>query len=202
MRFAACGRMAVYRSKHTFSNAGLPPAGRKHVVLSYHKQPGRAARGQVYAYLRCYVRDGEIPFSVTVFDETPPDTARFGFAVTLDDAAGTYLFASCTKQQGDALWLYRTGEPADVPLRRLEMPPMRHLAGSDEQGFYWSAEGVLPAQAFRTAFGRVPRVGGILPGNAFLYDVSEPAFGAAFPVPAGAGVPTAAGFGTFVVVPY
>ena len=77
-----------------------------------------------------------------------------------------------------------------------------HLAGSDEQGFYWSAEGVLPAQAFRTAFGRVPRVGGILPGNAFLYDVSEPAFGAAFPVPAGAGVPTAAGFGTFVVVPY
>ena len=37
---------------------------------------------------------------------------------------------------------------------------------------------------------------------AFLYDVSEPAFGAAFPVPAGAGVPTAAGFGTFVVVPY
>ena len=163
---------------------------------------GEPARGQVYAYLRCYVRDGEIPFSVTVFDETPPDTARFGFAVTPDDAAGTYLFASCTKQQGDALWLYRTGEPADVPLRRLEMPPMRHLAGSDEQGFYWSAEGVLPAQAFRTAFGRVPRVGGILPGNAFLYDVSEPAFGAAFPVPAGAGVPTAAGFGTFVVVPY
>ena len=129
---------------------------------------GEPARGQVYAYLRCYVRDGEIPFSVTVFDETPPHTARFGFAVTPDDAAGTYLFASCTKQQGDALWLYRTGEPADVPLRRLEMPPMRHLAGSDEQGFYWSAEGVLPAQAFRTAFGRVPRVGGILPGNAFF----------------------------------
>ena len=86
---------------------------------------GEPARGQVYAYLRCYVRDGEIPFSVTVFDETPPHTARFGFAVTPDDAAGTYLFASCTKQQGDALWLYRTGEPADVPLRRLEMPPMR-----------------------------------------------------------------------------
>ena len=77
---------------------------------------GEPARGQVYAYLRCYVRDGEIPFSVTVFDETPPHTARFGFAVTLDDAAGTYLFASCTKQQGDALWLYRTGEPADVPV--------------------------------------------------------------------------------------
>ena len=72
---------------------------------------GEPARGQVYAYLRCYVRDGEIPFSVTVFDETPPHTARFGFAVTPDDAAGTYLFASCTKQQGDALWLYRTGEP-------------------------------------------------------------------------------------------
>ena len=216
MRFAAYGRMAVYRSKHTFSNAGLPPAGRKHVVLSYHKQPGRAAHGNAarienHTFQRRACPRAGICVSAllcagwrnpTVFDETPPHTARFGFAVTPDDAAGTYLFASCTKQQGDALWLYRTGEPADVPLRRLEMPPMRHLAGSDEQGFYWSAEGVLPAQAFRTAFGRVPRVGGILPGNAFLYDVSEPAFSAAFPVPAGAGVPTAAGFGTFVVVPY
>lgn len=206
MRFAAYGRMAVYRSKHTFSNAGLPPAGRKHVVLSYHKQPGRAAhgnaaalkithfngepaRGQVYAYLRCYVRDGEIPFSVTVFDETPPDTARFGFAVTPDDAPALICSRPVQSSRAMRCGCHRTGEPADVPLRRLEMPPMRHLAGSDEQGFYWSAEGVLPAQAFRTAFGRVPRVGGILPGNAFLYDVSEPAFGAAFPVPAGAAFP-------------
>lgn len=86
-------------------------------------------------------------------------------------------------------------------LRRLEAA-MRHLAGSDEQGFYWSAEGVLPAQAFRTAFGRVPRVGGILPGNCLLYDVSEPAFGAAFPVPQVRAFPPQPGFGTFVVVPY
>ena len=28
---------------------------------------GEPARGQVYAYLRCYVRDGEIPFSVSSF---------------------------------------------------------------------------------------------------------------------------------------
>ena len=51
---------------------------------------GEPARGQVYAYLRCYVRDGEIPFSVTVFDETPPHTARFGFA---EDFAETSAFA-------------------------------------------------------------------------------------------------------------
>lgn len=163
---------------------------------------GEPARGQVYAYLRCYVREGSMPFSVTVFDEAPPETARFGLAVTLDDAAQTYLFASCAKGQDGALWLYRAGEPTDVPVRRLELPSMRHLAGGDEQGFYWSAEGVLPAAAFRAAFGRVPKVGGILPGNAFLYDTTEAAFGAAFGVPAGAGVPTADGFGAFVVVPY
>ena len=61
---------------------------------------------------------------------------------------------------------------------------------------------MLPAHAFRTAFGRVPRVGGILPGNAFLYDVSLPAFGSVFLVPAVSGVHNASGFGTFVVVPY
>lgn len=170
---------------------------------------GTPARGCVYAYLRCYVQNGAIPFSVTVFDGAPRETARFGFAVTLDDTAGTYLFVSCAKGQNAALWLCRAhetaaddGVPADVPVRQLEMPAMRQLAGSDEQGVYWSAEGVLPAETLREIFGRTPKAGDLLPANAFLYDEAERAFGAACPVPPGCAVPTASGFGALVVVPY
>lgn len=163
---------------------------------------GTPARGCVYAYVRCYVQNGAIPFSVTVFDGAPRKTARIGFAVTPDDTAAMYLFASCAKGQGGTLWLYRAGEEADIPVRQLEMPALRELAGSDEQGVYWSAEGVLPAAALRAVFGRVPKTGDLLPANAFLYDTAEPAFGAACPVPEGCTVPTASGFGALVVVPY
>ena len=166
---------------------------------------GTPTRGCVYAYLRCYVQNGAMPFSVTVFDGAPRETARFGFAVTLNDTAGIYLFASCAKGQDAALWLYRaseTAEGADVPIRKLEMPAVRQLAGSDEQGVYWSAEGVLPAGTLREIFGRIPKAGDLLPANAFLYDEAEQAFGAACPVPPGCTVPTASGFGALVVVPY
>lgn len=163
---------------------------------------GTPARGMVYAYLRCYLHADDLAFSVTVFDEAPPATARIGFAVTTDEAAGTYLFAVCSKEQGDALWLYRAGSPCDTPVRRIPVAPMRHLAGGDEQGFYWSAEGVLPGALFREAFGAAPKVGGTMPANVFLFDTAEAAFGAAFPVPDGAQVPTAAGLGAFVIVPY
>lgn len=163
---------------------------------------GTPARGCVYAYLRCYVRNGAMPFSVTVFDGAPRETARIGLAVTLDDAAGTYLLVSCAKGQDAALWLYEAREGGDVPLRRLAMPAVRQLAGSDEQGVYWGAEGVLPAGALREVFGRVPKAGDLLPANVFLYDEAEPAFGAACPVPPGSTAPTASGFGAMVVVPY
>lgn len=166
---------------------------------------GEPARGCVYAYLRCYVQNGAIPFSVTVFDGAPRETARIGFAVTLDDTAGTYLFASCAKGRDAALWLYRadaTGGGADTPVRQFEMPALRQLSGSDEQGVYWGAEGILPAVILQEVFGRVPKTGDLLPANVFLYDEAEPAFGAACPVPPGCTVPTASGFGALVVVPY
>ena len=86
-------------------------------------------------------------------------------------------------------------------MRTLALPAPRHFAGSDEQGFYWSAEGELSAALFKENFGKAPQTGCILPANVFLYDTCEPAFGAAFPAPAGAHVPTAAGFEPFVVVP-
>ena len=159
---------------------------------------GAPRRGPVYAYLRCYVYRGAVRYSATVFDEAPFDTARLGLALTLDDAARSFLFLSLGKTSGARLRLY--GE--DGAGKELAAPAPRMSAGGDEQGLYWSAEGELPAAVFRAQFGGVPRAGMFLPGNVFLYDEAEAAFGAAFPVPAGETVPTAAGFEPFMVVPY
>lgn len=163
---------------------------------------GQPARGCVYAYLRCYVHGGDLHYSVSVFDEAPPDSARIGLAVTMDDSAAQYLFLSLGRGRAAPCTLYAHGAGADAPVRALSAPPPRFVGGSDEQGGYWGAEGVLPARLWRDCFGDVPHTGAILPGNVFLYDTAEAAFGSAFAVPAGARVPTAEGFSTFVIVPY
>ena len=159
---------------------------------------GRPERGEVYSYLRCYVREGALYYSVAVFDGAPPATARIGLAITADDTAERYLFAVLGKGQNCELSLYKD----DVLEKVLAAPAVRHLAGQDEQGEYWSAESVLPAELFRTLFGRVPPAGMLLPGNVFLFDRRETAFGTAFPVPANGPLPTSRGFDSFLVVPY
>ncbi len=159
---------------------------------------GRPRRGEVYSYLRCYVREGSLYYSVTVFDGAPPATARIGFAITAQDDARRYLFAELGKDIPCQLTLYED----DQPVQTLKAPPVRQLAGQDEQGEYWGAESVLDAQLFRTFFGCAPQAGTLLPGNVFLFDRTETAFGAAFPVPADGPVPTSRGFDSFLVVPY
>ena len=144
---------------------------------------GAPARGRVYAYMRCYVRRGTLHWCATVFDGAPPATARIALAITPDDTVSRYFFLSVGKDS-----------PARLSLRR-------RVAGADEQGEYWGAEGELPAAVFRRAFGTAPKAGSLLPGNVFLYDEAERAFGAAFPCPGCEG-PSADAFGTFLVVPY
>lgn len=163
---------------------------------------GAPARGQVYAYLRCYLCGGSLRYCATVFDSAPRPTARFGFAFTPEDTPRRYLFVSCAKGAAPVLRLYETGEPEDVPVRTLALPPARQATGSDEQGAYWSEEGEVPAGLLRGIFGRVPQTGDVLPANVFLYDEAEAPFGAACPAPPGRRVPMAAGFGTMVVTPY
>ena len=65
----------------------------------------------------------------------------------------------------------------------------------------WCAEGTVPANVLRSAFGCVPQAGGFWPGNVFLYDTAAPGFGAAFPCPDGPGG-WQPGFEPFVIVPY
>lgn len=164
---------------------------------------GRPARGPVYAYLRAYVYRGALCWCTTVFDAAPGPTARMGLAVSLEDGAGRYLFLSVGKAAGARLSLYRRGAAGapDAPVRPLAAPAPRFFSGADEQGEYWAAEGQIPAAAFTGVFGRTPAAGCLMPGNVFLYDEAEAAFGAAFPCP-GAPGPCAAALGTFLAVPY
>lgn len=161
---------------------------------------GAPARGPVYAYLRCYVRRGALHWCATVFDGAPPPTARIALAVTADDTASRYFFLSLGKDSPARLSLRLRGAP-DAEAEVLALPDCRRFSGADEQGEYWGAEGELPAAAFRRAFGAAPKAGSLLPGNVFLYDEAERAFGAAFPCPGCEG-PSADAFGTFLVVPY
>ena len=161
---------------------------------------GHPQRDEVYAYLRCFVCKGALHFCLTGFDEAPPATVRFGLALQSADCLGRYLFLSVGKESGAALSLCE-GDTGAV-LGSLAAPPVQVVTGGDEQGLYWSAQGVLPAQVFSAQFSAPMRAGALWAGNVFLYDTQDTAFGAAFPVPAGCTVPTGAGFDSFTVVPY
>ncbi len=159
---------------------------------------GEPARGCVYSYLRCYLCGGSLSFSLTVFDGEPRDTARIGLALSLDDDARRYLFLSCSPHRGDSLQLYEN----DAPAQPLILAPLQHTSGGDEQGLYWAVQGELPAELFLRVFGRIPKSGCLMPGNVYLYDEAEAAFGCAFPADGERTVPCRSGFGSFLAVPY
>lgn len=186
MRFAAYGRMAVYRSKHTFSNAGLPPAGRKHVVLSYHKQPGRAAHGNAARIENHTFQRASLPAGRYM----RICAAMCGMAKSL--SASRYLMKRRPTRPASALPSRRTTLPALICSRPVQssramrcgctVPGNRRTCrcagwkcrpcgiwpAVTSRAFTGAPKGVLPAQAFRTAFGRVPRVGGIARERLFV----------------------------------
>lgn len=180
----------------TDSEAELLPETLPALKLTHFN--GEPARDRVYSYLRCYICRGSLSFSLTVFDGFPRETSRIGLAISLDDDAKRYLFLSCSKQNGENLWLYEN----DAPVKQLSVAPLRYFSGGDEQGLYWGAEGILPAELFRDVFGCIPKSGMMMPGNVFLYDETESAYGSAFPAPAGIRIPSCSGFGSFLAVPY
>ncbi len=161
---------------------------------------GIPARDTVYAYLRCYICRGALHVAVTGFDGQPPATVRFGLALADADDTTKYLFLSLAPSGENSLAVYSV---ADQKVQQsLDAPLTQIVTGGDEQGLYWSAESVLPAQVFTAVFGKALKAGGVCAGNVFLYDIGEAAFGAAFPVPQGETVPTAKGFDVFTIVPY
>ncbi|MEG0768521.1 MAG: hypothetical protein RRZ93_05120 [Ruthenibacterium sp.] len=156
---------------------------------------GHALRDHVYAYLRCYVLHGDMHCCFTSFDGAPPEGARM--ALCLQPASGgSTLIYSVGKQVGASLTVQETNAALS------ELPAAQIVTGGDEQGLYWSATGILPASAFRAAFGAAPSTGAVYAGNLFAYSLDETAFGTAFPVPPGERALTQAGFDAFTIVPY
>lgn len=157
----------------------------------------------MYAYLRCYVHKGALCYNLLVFDEAPPPTARIGFALCPAESEGEFLFASFGRAPGSDALALCLAQPGGgyAAVRAFSAPAAKRSAGEDEQGPYWCAEGVLPAQVLREAFGKAPHAGEFWPGNVFLYDTAAPGFGAAFPCERGPGG-WLASFEPFMVVPY
>ena len=74
-------------------------------LTHYYDAP---ARGDVYAYLRCYIYKGALCYNLLVFDGAPPPTERIGFALCPAESEGEFLFASFGKAPGsDTLALCR-----------------------------------------------------------------------------------------------
>ena len=63
-------------------------------LTHYYDAP---ARGDVYAYLRCYIYKGALCYNLLVFDGAPPPTERIGFALCPAESEGEFLFASVRK---------------------------------------------------------------------------------------------------------
>ena len=88
----------------TDSAVPLPAETLPALKLTHHYDA--PARGEVYAYLRCYVHKGALCYNLLVFDEAPPPTARIGFALCPAESEGEFLFASFGRAPGsDALAL-------------------------------------------------------------------------------------------------
>ena len=81
-------------------------------LTHYYDAP---ARGDVYAYLRCYIYKGALCYNLLVFDGAPPPTERIGFALCPAESEGEFLFASFGKAPGsDTLALCRACRGAGV----------------------------------------------------------------------------------------
>ncbi len=185
----------------TDSATPLPAETLPALKLTYYYES--SARGEIYAYLRCYVHKGDFCYNLLVFEESPPVSRRIGFALCPAQNAQQFLFASFAKPASTeslTLCSIQNSGLACVT-RHLVAPQARRSAGEDEQGPYWCAEGTLPASVFLEAFGKAPQAGELWPGNVFLYDTSAPGFGAAFPCQNVQGV-WQARFEPFTIVPY
>lgn len=159
---------------------------------------GNGRDGHVYAYLRMYVLNGAFCFNLTQFLQCPAADTRMALCLGMADSEA-YISVVCPADGNAAVQQYNA---ADESTGTLGEVPLRHFAGTDEQGWYWSVEGTLTAEACRAAFGRVPDAGSVWAGNVYAYNETESAFAAAFATPAGSRIPTKNGFSVFTVVPY
>lgn len=167
-------------------------------VLHYY---GYRAEGNIYAYLRAYVCAGELIFSLTGFEKTPPEHSRLGAAFQFAPGAD-YLFAELGPNQATCCVVHPAAAGPDKKGPPVVLPAPARFGGADEQGFYWGAALRLPTALLQTQFGTVLRPGSRFTGNAYKYAVGDAAFGAAFACKQQVALPDCESFGEFVVVDY
>lgn len=170
-------------------------------VLKIRYYYGSPTRDAVYAYVRLFACKGALHVCMTVFDGEAPEDMRFGLALQSADCLDTFLLLSAGPAQGSCTLTAHDAQTGAVQ-SALDAPRGTWVRGGDEQGWFWSMQTVIPSTAFAGLFGTSPKAGGVYAGNAFLYRLSEDAFGAAFPVPAGAKAPCSDGFDALPIVPY
>lgn len=165
---------------------------------------GNPARGNVYAYLRCYVHKGDFHCCMSEFDAAPPMDTRMAIAICPAEDTETFLLFSLGKEEPSATLTLCDKE--GNTLKTLDAPMTALTCGEDEQGLFWSRTGVLSGKIFKESFGAAPRAGDVYVGNVLLYQENETAFGTAFPMsiasPLEAGPVRMAGFEPFTIVPY
>lgn len=163
---------------------------------------GNSARGNVYAYLRCYVHKGDFYCCMSAFDAAPPAGTRMALALCPAEDTEKFLLFSLSKEESGNTLTLRSKDGKN--LEAFEAPPTTLTCGEDEQGLFWSRTGVLSGKLFKKIFNTVPHAGDVYTGNVLLYQENEAAFGTAFCMPSPlAGSPIRmAGFETFTIVPY
>ncbi|HIV87598.1 MAG TPA: hypothetical protein H9896_05775 [Candidatus Pygmaiobacter gallistercoris] len=159
---------------------------------------GHSALDEVYSYLRIFVQDGALVFSLTSFEQHPPENSRVGAAFSFDPEGRRQLFVSANHDLSLCAEI-RTDGTAAQPIT-FDTPPAL-FGGSDEQGFYWGCRFLLGPALIKQLGGKL-LPGSVFLGNAYKFADGERAYGAAFPAPPSAVVGDRNGFGEFVVVPY
>lgn len=161
---------------------------------------GEPARGEVYAYMRCYACNGALHLSFTEFDEAPPEGTHMALALMPADKDDSFLYLTLDKAAKCDLKLLDARTNNCV--KALTPPSVSIVTGSDEQGLYWCAETVIEKEIFDKVLSSPMKSGSVFAGNVFLCKDGEAAFGSAFKVPIEESVPTTAGFDVFTLVPY
>lgn len=158
---------------------------------------GEPKADKVYAYARLYSLNGSLCFSLTRFEQAPSATAKMGIVVANIDNASRFLFLNVSFKGESDLCIYES----EKPIKQL-LPIKLHItSGTDEQGWYFSAQGELSSSVLGTV-NVILQPKNVFLSNIYSYDTTESAFGAAYKTPVLNSIPTIKGVEPIVCVSY
>lgn len=156
---------------------------------------GRSRLDDIYAYMRICVSGGELVFSLTSFEKSPPPDSRIAAVFCFGERETAPLLYISTNPEPDAECLILS---ADGSRHAAALPNPERFGGSDEEGYYWGCSFRLGRDFLREQFGVLIVPGTVFLGNVFKFADGEDAFGEAFG--GGNGFPSRADLGEFEAV--